>query len=238
MRLLVTRPLADAHGLVQALEARGHKVDLEPLLRITPVAGAVIPDRTYQAVLVTSANGARALADLPEGRNLLSVPVLAVGVASGKAAVAAGFASVEDADGDLAALGELVSKRCEREGGPLLYAAGSMVSGDLKGLLEAQGYTVERAVLYHAAEAEALSAATRALLAAGVLDGVLLYSPRTARVWGRLVHEAGLSEKAMQIDHFCLSRAVANALGDETGWPEIKIRVAAAPNEAALLDQL
>ena len=236
MRLLVTRPLDDAHGTVRALQARGHTVFLEPLLRIEPVAGAAIAQKPYQAVLVTSANGVRALARMADTSSLKETPVLAVGEASGRAAAAAGFSAVRHAAGDLAALAALVGEQCQPDGGALLYAAGSVVSGDLKGLLLARGYDVDRVALYEAAPAETLSHETETSLRDQAIDGVLLYSPRSARIWGRVLERSGLAENAGSLVHFCLSQAVADALFDETGWKGVPLRIASEPNEKSLLE--
>ena len=235
MRLLVTRPEADAPATARALEERGHSVVLEPLLRIEPVAGVIIADRVYQAVLVTSANAVRALARLPQAGGLKDTPVLAVGEASGREALSQGFSKVEHAAGDLAALGELVSARCAAGDGPLLYAAGSVVSGDLKGILEARGYDVDRVVLYEAVAAETISPAVGHGLREGTIDGVLLYSPRSARTWVRAVEHASLAQAARALVHVCLSEAVAAALREESRWAGVETRVSPEPNEKSLL---
>ena len=235
MRLLVTRPEADAPATVRALEERGHSVVLEPLLRIEPVPGVVVADKDYQAVLVTSANAVRALARLPQAGDLKDTLVLAVGESSGRAAALQGFGKVDHAAGDLSALAELVSARCAIDGGPLLYAAGSVVSGDLKRILEARGYAVDRVVLYEAIAAESISAAVADLLREGIIDGILLYSPRSARTWVRAVEHADLAEAAGAMVHVCLSEAVAAALREESGWAGVDTRVASEPNEKSLL---
>ena len=220
---------------MRALEERGHSVVLEPLLRIEPLPGVTIADKGYQAVLVTSANAVRALALLPQAGDLKDTLVLAVGEASGRAASLQGFSAVEHAAGDLSALAELVNARCTPDEGPLLYAAGSVVSGDLKGLLEACGYDVDRVVLYEAVAAETLSPAIKDHLWGGTLDRILLYSPRSARIWGRAVEHAGLAEAAGSVVHICLSEAVAAALREETGWDGVATRIAPEPNEKSLL---
>ena len=62
MRVLITRPEDDARPLAERLAARGIEALVEPLLIIVPVAGAELDLDGVQALLVTSANGARALA--------------------------------------------------------------------------------------------------------------------------------------------------------------------------------
>ena len=85
MRLLITRPEQDAGALAAALSEHGHSARLEPLIAIVPDPDAVIPDKRYQAVLVTSANGVRALAGNAGFERLQGTPVLAVGRASAEA---------------------------------------------------------------------------------------------------------------------------------------------------------
>src|ERR1700733_7188459 len=62
MRALVTRPRAEAEALAALLARRGIEMVIEPLIEIE-ASGAVLPDLAgAQAVLCTSATGARALA--------------------------------------------------------------------------------------------------------------------------------------------------------------------------------
>ncbi len=236
MRLLVTRPKGDAPDTVRALEDRGHTVLLEPLLHIEQMRDAAIPRNEYQAVLVTSANGVRALACVDGAQTLKGTLVLAVGEASGRAATAAGFRTVRNAAGDLDALSALVSEQCDPDGGALLYAAGSVVSGDLKGLLGARGYEIDRVVLYTAKPVETISHEIEVRLRDGMIDGVLLYSPRSARIWGQVTGRSGLAENVRSMVYFCLSRAVADALVTETGWEGAQVTIAPEPNEKSLLE--
>src|SRR5260370_39658057 len=66
MKAIVTRPRDDAAALVRALAERGIDAILAPMLTILPAAQATrhLAERLTgaQAVLFTSANGARALA--------------------------------------------------------------------------------------------------------------------------------------------------------------------------------
>src|SRR4030088_3031309 len=111
MRLLVTRPEPDNARTAAALRAKGHEVVLAPLLHIEAVAGATLGAPPWAAILLTSANGARALASHPQRGELLAVPVLAVGRSSADAARAAGFADVTSADGDADDLARLAARR-------------------------------------------------------------------------------------------------------------------------------
>ncbi len=231
MRVLVTRPRPDAEAFAEALAAGGHEALIEPLLEITLAEPSALPQEldAFQALLVTSANGLRAFAALTERRDL---PVLAVGPASAEAATAAGFARVESAEGDVGDLVRLVRARLSPEDGVLLHAAGTALAGDLKGELEAAGFTVTRAVLYTAEAADRLSDAARAALRDGELGAVALFSPRTAETFVALLREAGLAEASGSLRALCLSAAVAAKL-EAQDWAALE--VAARPETEALL---
>lgn len=215
--VLVTRPAEDAAELSNLLEAAGFGVMPEPLLTIealTPETGALAGDlEGAQALLFTSANGVRAFARLNKAREL---PAFCVGPSTAEAARLAGFAKVETAGGDVAALAALVTDSLKPGDGALFHAAGSDLAGDLAGRLEAAGFETRKRALYRAVAAEALSAEARAAIADGAVAAVVLFSPRTARTFAALMTEAGLAERAGGLTAACLSPAVAEALGGLT----------------------
>lgn len=230
MRVLITRPRDEAETFAGQLGRLGVESDVEPLLEIRPRTGAALDLAGVQALLLTSANGARALEAATARRDL---PVLAVGDATARAARAAGFVDVTVADGTVEKLAELARVRLKPEAGRLLHVAGSAVAGDLGGALTKAGFRVDRAVLYDAVTATELTPAARAALAANRLDAVAFFSPRTAATFVSLARRAGLEPRLARLDALCLSRAVAEA-ASAVAWRSIK--VAAAPELAALLD--
>jgi uroporphyrinogen-III synthase len=232
VRFIVTRPEHDAAAVAATLEGAGHQVVLAPLLAIVG-RSAVIPQRDYQVVLVTSANGARALAGHPDRKRLKGVEVHAVGPASAAAARAAGF-GVRQAGGDVGALIAAARRNLDPAKGPLLYVSGATVSGDLEGALRAAGFAVDRVVLYAAEPVTTLPKAAAAALAEGRSgDGVLLYSPRTAEIWVRLVTVAGLGAAAAKLRHLCLSQNVAVRV--RAALPGAPVPVADRPDEDAMV---
>jgi len=228
MRVAVTRPEEDAGPLTAKLEAMGHEVVMVPLLSIRPRDGVAIPDLRWQAIAATSANGIRAL---PKAHGLTSFRTLTVGPQSLKAAQAAGFMA-EAHGGDVNGLAAFIRAELDPKAGPILYLSGAETAGDLEGQLKAAGFDCRRVALYDAAPAETLGAIARELDTGG-LDAVLLYSPRSAKIWRGLVEGAGLAAKAAPVRHLCLSRNVAAALPD--GW---NTAVSASPDEAAILELL
>lgn len=236
MRLLLTRPLADAAPLARRLRDEGHEVLLAPLLEIRDLADVSLDIEGVQAVLLSSANGARALARAAAGSEaVLSLPAFAVGEASARAAREAGFDSVESAGGDVADLAELASQRLGPGDGALLHVAGTRRAGDLTGALGRRGFEVRRAVLYEAVAAETLPDDCAAALAQGRLDAVLFFSPRTAASFARLVGGSGLQAGCRNLVAFCLSPAVAAKL-EEIRWR--RIAVARRPEQDHLLQLL
>ena len=232
MRLLLTRPEADSAALAQVLRDRGHETVIAPLLAIRFIEGVEIPSRDWQALLVTSANGARALGRHAQAARLKAVPVLAVGEASAEAVAAQGFTDVRAAGGDVDTLAALAADTLDPAKGPLLHAAGSVVAGDLVSLLGERGFMVERAVLYEARKAERLPEAALAALKQGVIDGALFYSPRTALHFAHLAEEAGIADRLGGVTAFCLSRAVAEGLGPLRFGA---VKTAPEPSQQALL---
>ncbi|MFM8989706.1 MAG: uroporphyrinogen-III synthase, partial [Alphaproteobacteria bacterium] len=232
MRLLVTRPLDDGLALAGRLGELGHEALVEPLLSIAPDLAAALPLAGATALLFTSANGVRAFALRSQERAL---PAFVVGAATARAAREVGFADIASADGDASALEALMLARRRPGDGPLLHVAGKVVAGDLAGRLAARGFEVRTAALYAAEPSPRLSDAARDAFAQGEIDGVLVFSPRSAAILVGLVEAAGLRAAAARIDLYALSGAVAAAA---SGLAWRRVVVAAAPNEDALLAAL
>jgi uroporphyrinogen-III synthase len=230
---IVTRPHNDAEAVVERLKALGHAAIASPLMHVEDMKSADIPSIAFQAVLVTSANGVRSLARHAAFARISEALAITVGKASAAAARAAGFERVIEADGNVAGLIAAVKRHVPPDGGPLLYASGRQTTGDITGALGAAGYAVHRAMLYEAVPAETLPDAARDVIVGGQAAGVLIYSPRTARIWCRLVVAAGLVDRIVAVPHFCLSGNVKTALRD-AGCGKLAALVAARPDEAAL----
>ncbi|MAN80704.1 MAG: uroporphyrinogen-III synthase [Rhodospirillaceae bacterium] len=230
-RVLVTRPEQDAAATAARLRDLGHDPLITPLMAVRFLPGPPLDLAGVQALLVTSANGARALAARQAGAET-RLPVLAVGDATARAARDLGFAEVESAGGDVDDLARLAAARLRPGGGVLLHVAGSKVAGDLAGMLAQAGYTCRRSVLYDAQPVADLPAAAQAALRDGSVAAVLLYSPRTAALFRELVQAAGLCAALKDVTAFCLSNNVAARAG--AGWPGLV--VTAQPTEQAMMD--
>jgi uroporphyrinogen-III synthase len=232
LRALVTRPLEGSENLAAALATRGVATLVEPLIEIRFPLPQALDLAGVQAILCTSANGVRALARATRERG---VTLLAVGDATASRARAEGFVAVESAGGDVDDLARLAMTRLDPQQGPLFHVAGNVVTGDLAGSLRAQGFSVERCVLYEARAATALSPAAIDNLRAGAIGFALFFSPRTAAIFARLAEIAGVAECCMGLTALSISAAADAALAT---LPWHDRRIAERPNQPALLDAL
>jgi uroporphyrinogen-III synthase len=228
VRLLVTRPEPDGERTAQNLRARGHNVLLAPLMRMEAIDFALADD-AYSAVVMTSANAARAIAAHSTRARLTALPAFTVGRHTADAARAAGFGDVTSADGDKADLSRLLGARLPDNSRLLLYLAGENRSGEL-GLA---GVTVRTVVAYRTAAAERFPPDLAAALAQGEIDGVLHFSRRSAQAYIDCANRAGLLDRARAPLHFCLSRQVGEPL---SAAGAAGIRIAPRPEEAALIE--
>jgi uroporphyrinogen-III synthase len=232
LRALVTRPREESEALARALAARSIEPVIEPMMKVHYLAPVALDLGSVQAVLCTSANGARALARASLERR---VPLFAVGDATAERARAEGFTSVASAAGDAGDLARLAAARLRPQDGPLLHVAGNVVAGDLVEMLRERGFVVERRVLYEAQRAMALSQSTVDALRRGSIDFVLFFSPRTAAIFAKLAAVAGVVDCCATITALLISRAADTACADLL-WHDR--RVAERPNQSALLAAL
>lgn len=233
MRVLITRPEREATALAAALIERGHQAVIAPLFQLQPLgppADFAQNLAASQAVLLTSANGARALAEASEQRGK---PVFAVGDTTASTAEGLGFTSVASAAGDSAALADLVRRQLDPAKGPLLHVSGVDVAGELGDALA--GFELRRYALYQAREAASLPEPARAALAARALDVATFFSPRAASLFARLANEAGVAASCREVDAIAISAAAGLPL---QALPWRSVRIAAKPSRQAVLDEI
>ena len=228
MRLLVTRSEPDAARTAAALRARGHDVVLAPLLRIE-LLDFELPDEPWSAVVMTSANAARAVAEHPRRTALIAREAFAVGRHTADAARAAGFRTVHSADGDKDDLADMLRARRGETAAPLLYLAGEERAGDLA----AGDGPVVTVVVYRALKAEHFTPEVAAALARRALDGVLHFSTRSAQAYLDCASRDGILEAALAPLHVCISRQVAQPLAAAGA---AAIRIAPRPDESAMIE--
>jgi uroporphyrinogen-III synthase len=235
MRVLITRPEREATTLATALSQRGHVPVIAPLFHLEilhPPADFAASLAACQGVLLTSANGARALAEASEQRGR---PILAVGDTTAATAEGLGFSAVTSAAGDAAALAGLVRQRLDPKAGPLLHVSGVDQALDLAEALSRHGFEVRRFALYDARAEATLPDSARAALQARALDAATFFSPRAASQFAKLVGEAGLADSLRSVTAIGISPAALAPVGK---LPFKATVSAARPTRQAVLDEI
>ena len=230
MRILITRPAEDGAEIAHLLAAQGHEALLAPLLAVHIHNGPPLDLADIQAVLATSANGVRALARRTSERD---IPVFAVGPQTKDAAERAGFLRVRSAEGDAAVLAEAVAQWADPAAGTLLHMAGAEGSGWLAERLTERGFEVRRLALYRVEASAHLPPAAIRAVQDNEVEAAMFFSPRSAQVFVDCAARAGLS--TVRLTAICISANTARALESQAF---AGIRIAAAPNQSALLDCL
>lgn len=203
VRLLVTRPQPEASETAGRLQALDIEAVVEPLLIARTLPNSLPPAAGFAALAVTSGQALRALGERGELAALTQLPLYAVGDRTAALARTLGFTEVHSAGGDLAALVALIARAGLN--GPVLYPAALHRSGDLARALAPHGIMAITSVVY---EMVPVTTLTHDLASAGI-DGVMLYSRRTAETFVTLARDvAGTAAMTM----LCLSEVVAQPL--------------------------
>ena len=223
MQIILTRPIEDAEPLAEKLRQLGHSSVITPLLQIIARQGVLIPAKAYQAICLTSANAIRVMNDI---HSVQHIPLYAVGQQSLQMAKDKGFSQISAHGGDVIGLHRFLANHLKPVKGPLLYLSGAETSGDLQGLLHKSDFEVDRVITYDAVKSRLTKFRSKIIGA----DAVLLYSPRTARLWVDEIETLKLTDAAKHMKHLCLSSNVAANLPQS--WPRA---IAATPTEPALL---
>jgi uroporphyrinogen-III synthase len=226
MKIIITRPEEDARPLAGKLQAMGHHVSILSMMNIVPRNEVKIPDKIYQAICLTSANGVRSLRGIT---HIKDFSVIAVGPQSLQAAQKAGFNNVTAQGGDVDGLIDFVKQNYLPTAGPILYISGSETSGDLEGKLISRGFSVDRIITYDAVPAKLTDHQTEISDA----DAVMLYSPRSAKIWCDEIARLGLQNIAREMTYYCLAASVAARLPQS--WSKI---IALEATETSLLAAL
>ena len=209
MRLIVTRPRSDGERTQAALLEAGHRAILAPLLEIHRLPGPGLALAGVSALIATSANAVEALAARTQSRDL---PLFVVGPHSAAVAREAGFSTVYSGNGGADGLVPHILQRLPPATSVLFHAAPAQSAGTLELELSHHGYQLRREILYEARAVGTLPHAAADSLSAGTADGALFYSPRSARIFARLVTAAGLAPRCRGLQAFCISAKAAQGL--------------------------
>jgi uroporphyrinogen-III synthase len=231
MNVLVTRPAEDGAETAARLRERGHAALIAPLLEVRFRDGSEPIFDGVQAIIVTSANGVRALVRRTARRDVM---VFAVGPQSAAVARAAGFFNVKNSEGDATALADAIARWTTPQAGALIHVAGNEASSRLATRLAEHGFVVRREIFYDVVPAD-LSRDAENALRGGKLDAVLLYSPLSAQIFVHCVQAARLADACRALVAVCISDATKKKC---ESLPFRELRVAPRPSETEMLDLL
>ena len=192
--IIITRTQPGADEQAAFLQAHGFSHIVNPVLTITH---HVIPtEREADALLVTSTHA------LPAARLYANLPLFCVGEATAKKATALGLNVVAYAS-DAVSLSAVMQTKL-LPGRKIFYLSGDVTRHNMQSLL--CGHTVTRHIAY-TAEPQPLLPATIEAIRNSDLFGVILMSPRTAKLWLQALAIHQLEHK--QHIWFCLSPDIA-----------------------------
>jgi uroporphyrinogen-III synthase len=235
MRLLLTRPTADAVPLAEQLAAQGHDILISPAIHIEANGTPLPAPDTVQALVFTSANGVKAMAarfhDKRDYTQWASKPAYAVGPQTCAALAKLQWPTVHQAAGDVASLATRL--RDTFEGERVLHIAGRHQAGDLAASLAEASFEIDKLVLYEAVAAEALTPMAEFALSdpQAPLEGVLLYSKRSAQIFLSLYRAYIGEESQAKPLAYCLSPLIAEKMRS-AGFDT---RTAQTPDNQAML---
>lgn len=209
MKMLVTRPEPDARSSLARLEALGIPAVAAPLMVRRTLDFTLPPANGFAALAITSTNALRALAEREALAPFLHLPLFAVGDRTAHEARQLGFSQVVAAGGTLDTLVTAIA--ISGVGGPIFYAAGKHLSGDLAHALAPHGLMVVTATVYDMVAQPELPPDILGQMEAGVIGAVLVYSQRTAEIFCQA--SASLSAPSRKrLGCICLSEKVAQPL--------------------------
>ena len=234
MRILLTRPREDSERLAQRLQQSGHQCVNEPLLTITPMVTPTPDLKNVQAVMLTSAN-ALAFLKASDHSDLLKLSCYCVGTSTAEAARAFGFSKAVDVSGDGLALARYIAAKLQPSDGRILHITGRDSDKRSYDILQNAGFAVQSWITYAAETATSLTPATLDLWQRGDIDGVLLFSTRTAATLKTLVLQHELQSCCKKMFAIGMSGMVIAALSD-LPWRQTK--AALEPTEDSLLEQV
>ncbi|MBS0235068.1 MAG: uroporphyrinogen-III synthase [Proteobacteria bacterium] len=232
MHVLITRPIEDAEPLKARIEALGCRVTVAPLIEIVSndlpvdvVAGAT-------GVIATSRNALAALTASPALPLAIKRTLYVVGPGTASAARKMGFQDVVEGAGRAEDLVPILTGK-HGAADRLIYLRGDTLAFDLEAALAKNRVNIAPVIAYRSVAMDTLPPDVLKGLETADIDVVTLMSPRTARIWSRLVLALASPVQLSGLTYLCLSGRVAEALGPPAKAD--KVRVASHPNLEEML---
>ncbi len=196
MHLLITRPLEQAVGTSKLLEMDGHSCLIDPLLQ-SEALDTAFPAGEFGGIILTSVNAVASLEKVIGPQVRQNLPVFATGTVTAERARKAGFKKCHSVQGSATRLAQMIPEWLAQPGTTtdllLLYPCAQETAHDMESLLKPTGIHCVSWPVYRMIEKDSFGVKTKSALKKGEIDGVLLYSARTASCFARLLGDAGQS---------------------------------------------
>jgi uroporphyrinogen-III synthase len=202
-RILITRPEPGASRTAERLREAGYEPAVLPLTRIERLAFE-LPEGPFGGIVVTSA---QAFGNADYSR-LMTLPLIAVGETTAKAARDAGFADIEAATGSAESVAGL-AKFTLKPGARILYLCGKVRRPELEELLAAAGFSVEAVETYNAGPIYHSKIEFGRMTGDKPFDAVILMSAVTAELFSKFAGKPQFQNSLF----VCFSQRIAGAAG-------------------------
>ncbi len=207
VRVIITRADNEAPGMAEGITEIGCTPLVAPMMEIKHLEAPLDPTQ-YQAVITTSTNSNRTLAQVCESRDF---KLFCIGKASERAAQALGFTNILSSIGNHKNLAIFISRHANPADGPLLYLHGDNTTGNPVQDLRRAGFDVKMELAYRSAPVGALPDDVRAEFDKETPPEFATFmSIRTYRLFKELMEKEGLLPKLAQTTAVCISPAVAD----------------------------
>ena len=225
MSILITRPYHLGINSQNKISKLGKKSLLIPLIRIKYL-NIEISDSNYDYIVVTSQN---AIATFRNNLWMKDKYILVVGGATKELLLQENYKKILICEENVSGLIDNIYKKISIASN-ILYICGDHLSYDLEGSLKSNSYNITSKVVYTSDAITELSKNEIAQINE-VVEIVMLYSPRTAKIFVDLALKYNLYTRNKIA--ICISNKCANNIV-KLQWMGVKI--ASSPNEIKMLE--
>ncbi|NRA85909.1 MAG: uroporphyrinogen-III synthase [Rhizobiales bacterium] len=236
-KILVTRPLEDYQRTADNLFKLGFAAIHAPMM-VFKLKAFIKPDISqYSALIFTSANGIRAIEKADCFSEIIKLPCYVVGAQTAEMAKKVGFKIFAKGAGDVNSLCDVIINDYRQRGmsAALLHVSGLHKAGNLSRILKEAAIDVGSIHAYEMLEEGFIAEDIQRAFMGDDIKAILLYSPRSAKIFVKNIKKLGLLQNISEIPTYCLSNNIAELLRKSY----LKhIYFVEQPNEAALLNLL
>ncbi len=215
LNLLITRPQQQAEQTAALLKTRGFTPIIEPMLKVE-LLETPLPQENFDAIILTSSNAIPILTTKWPASTMRKIPVLATGESTRDQARFAGFHNCDCVQGSALELSEQVPSWMQKhhlsQSAKLLYPCAETRAHDLTIILAAQKIECHPWPTYRTIAATEFTKKSRLKLEIGKIDGVLVYSKRSAQTFLNLIQNLRLRNNTLTI--YALSREICSVFDE------------------------